>query len=69
MSSPETIPVAWAQQMVPDGVIVAPVRRGTAGLVAVLQADNERARRQTQQIPAGFGPLTSEPFRPWESPD
>lgn len=65
-SSPETIPTPWLPQMTPGGVIVAPVRRGTTGLVLALQVDKNGALTQTREIEAGFVPLTSEPFRPWE---
>jgi protein-L-isoaspartate(D-aspartate) O-methyltransferase len=66
-SSPETIPAAWAEQMVPPGMIVAPIRRGTTALVAALEVGHGGSLRQVRQIRAGLAPLTSEPFRPWES--
>jgi protein-L-isoaspartate(D-aspartate) O-methyltransferase len=62
-----TIPDAWARQVLPGGVIVAPIRRGTTEVVAALQVEDDGALQQTGEIPGGFIPLTSEPFRPWES--
>lgn len=64
-SSP-AIPAAWPQQVVPGGLIVAPTRQNAIGLVTAYQVARGGSLRQLQQIQAGFVPLTSEPFRPWE---
>ena len=66
-SSPETIPVPWPDHMTAGGVIVAPVQRAGAGLVVALHVDKNGVIKETHAIQAGFIPLTSEPFRPWES--
>jgi protein-L-isoaspartate(D-aspartate) O-methyltransferase len=65
-SSPEVIPAAWVRQVVPGGMIVAPLRRNRASLVAALEVGHGGSLRQVQQIRAGFVPLTAEPYRPWE---
>jgi protein-L-isoaspartate(D-aspartate) O-methyltransferase len=61
----DAIPVAWAEQVHPGGVIVAPLRRRSAQVVR-FRVVSARQVSEERQLAAGFIPLTGQPLRPWE---
>lgn len=65
-SAQEPIPDAWAEQVLPGGLIVAPIRTDVGQFVARLRLTSLGEAAIEQTIEGGFIPLTGEPFRPWE---
>lgn len=65
-SAANAVPSVWIEQVIPGGVLVAPLRREKPVVVRLkILSDGKVAEERV--INVGFIPLTAEPYRPWES--